>query len=496
MGMTGRISVRINKYIDGQEITYGVPVRVRPIVTRADDKGHAVRRTDQERSIIDLLAPVARSYGSSTELDIGDYDVEAVLPSGETLSSEVLISADQTSDVVLEGDSSPNEWRSWAQFAGSRRPSAIRLALERRRDAPSHWRKTPEFAVSVGTRAHDQDHRSPFDPSSWNDWFNYLRFRHDHRSEIGEGPELRLDGNSEGIEVFREGGDGSLPSRIRLRQYGPDVTMPRSVGRNRKFVTVGSAAGTRIFALPWPWPSAVDTFGSFFDIMAVEEQGVLLCDPVLLDTAFGGLIAYLNAGQIQLAAEVLKQAEQALFEKNDNPIGAAAGGYVLLSAPDKGRERDWPHWLQNLAKRFPAMPDALILRARWLLEHGEKGQFQEAHQLLIDAFKRGVPYFTTGVVWLIEGLRRTAVECAICQERLAVVRGVARSMDLSQAFTSFSLARPESKRSALTDLVSDAPSANAVSRYETTQLTGDIKARIENWESEPDAPLLLPLYER
>ncbi|MBB3772805.1 hypothetical protein FHS55_003426 [Angulomicrobium tetraedrale] len=495
MPATGSLQIRIPKFLDGQNIAYGVPVRVRPVILGEDGSGFF--RTDRSRKLIELLVPVGILQAGLTDpLPVGRYEVEAVLPSGEMLSEEAMVAADVITLIELHGEPSPNEWRSWAHFAGSRRPSSRRLAIEKIGRGITESGRAP-FAVSIGTQMRTGLDGTTFDPASWADWHTYLRFRFNHRYDLSEGPDLHLDSAPRGIHTEREGGYGGLPERIRLirKDYG----RPPWEDRERLFVTVASAVGTRVFSLPDPWSADYAPPGGFFDIMAVEEEGQLICDPIFIDTQIGSLIAYMNAGQIQLAADVFKLARQFLFEKNEDPVRAAAGGYVLLSgnAPDK--LGDWPQWLHNLATRFPHIPDGPILRARWLLEFGDgsEEQFRDAHDLLVEAVQRGIPLFTTGIVWLIEGLQRTSIDCPVCADMLGKIRGVARSMDLSQAFSSFSLAHPEGRKSAIRDPLFDLPQQTGIGDYETARVSQQFSADLERWSlSQETTPLLLPQYTR
>ena len=165
---------------------------------------------------------------------------------------------------------------------------------------------------------------------------------------------------------------------------------------------------------------------------------------------------------MDLASEILANASDALFAKFQNPLAAAVGGYVLLSSSPTDEKASWPDWLSNLAEYFPHLPDGLILRARWLLARNREENLEEAHQLLFESFNRGIPYFTTGVVWLIEGLEQTSIGCPICTEILRKVRGVARSMDLSQAFTSFSIGKPQTRDAEEPRPESDVPPGQAL----------------------------------
>jgi hypothetical protein len=457
------VSVRIDKYIDGDHVRFGVPVRFRPVI---DDHEKHTRPIDRSRELVTTIAPVSSNEydGASVSLAFGAYDVEAVLPSGEPLLKELSIGpatveqyVDAAIPVVLRGEDSPNEWRSWAHFSGATLASARQQADELLR-GPDY--PTTSFDVTIGSLAQSDD-SDGFDPSSWGAWFDYLEERHRRGPE--HAPNIQLAGRDDGLTVRTEGGYNGSPLRIMFTRdtfadFGFDAT---EIGARRTYTAITGQAGTRLFALPLPWGDSHNA--TPFEMLAFEDGRQLRCDPVLRDERWSGLVAYLNRGRVDLASEILKNARDALFEKSENPLAAAVGGYVLLSSPREGdREDGWPQWLDNLTHRFPRLPDGPILRARWLLSQNVEDHLIKAHQLLYDSVERGLPFFTTGVVWLIEGLEQTSIGCPTCIELLRKVRGVARAMDLSQAFTSFSIGKPQTRDAEETRPELDAPAGNAL----------------------------------
>lgn len=454
------VSVRVDKYIDGQHVDFGVPVRFRPVRQETET---GARRTDQSRKLVTTIAPVSM-YGSgvSVQLPAGKYDVEAVLPSGEQLSEEIDVQENDDENaatplnVVLRGEQSPNEWRSWSSFAGSPLASSRQVALETTKSALPFENN---FHVTTGSIV-QSDGVPGFDPSSWDAWFSFLSARHDRGSD--HSLDIRLSEDLVGLRahVYPGGGTAVQIQFVQdggLKWYAPDTTI---IGRHRAYAAITARAVTRVVALPWPWSTEVQELQpSPFELLAYEVQGQFHCDPVLRDERWAGLVAYFNRGRVDLAASILDSALGALMEKFENPLAAAIGGYVLLSTQHASEGATWPDWLQNLANRFPHIPDGPILRAHYLLSQRSDRSFEEAHRLLCDSVGRGIPFFTTGVVWLIQGLQRTTVRYPNSVALLEKVRGVARSMDLSQAFTSFSIARPTTREEEETSPLYRSPTA-------------------------------------
>lgn len=468
-----RVYVRVDKYLDGDAIRLGVPVRFRPIVVDTD--GRAARRTDRSREIITVIAPVSsrEDYAARAYLAPGEYEVEAVLPSGEQLSEELTVgpttaeNEDEVTRIVLRGEPSPNEWRSWGHYAGTALAPARSVDLNLYKTALRH---SAQLEVTVGSQARVQGLYN-FDPSSWTDWFHYLQQR------FLLGPKyalnIQLDGNESSLRVETQGGYDDAPLRIKfvLDDHRAWRSDRRLIGVKRTYAAISGVSGTRLVALPWPWGERLYYDGaSPFELLAAEDRNRLRCEPVLKDERWAGLVAYLNRGRVDLAGEILNSARDALFEKFQNPLAAAVGGYVLLSSDRRKRGESWPSWLDNLSRRFPHLPDGPILRARWLLAQNAEKNLKEAHDLLVESFHRGLPYFTTGVVWLIEGLEQTSIGCESCVNILRLVRGVARSMDLSQAFTSFSIAKPQTRSSEQTNPEFSAPPGVALEEPEASEV--------------------------
>lgn len=111
---------------------------------------------------------------------------------------------------------------------------------------------------------------------------------------------------------------------------------------------------------------------------------------------------YLAAGDVREAAQVItgREAQDLLYGKVANPLGAAAGGYVLLRLGELERAHDWT---DNLARWFEWLPDGAIIA-------GEKaarlGSHREALGWLLKVERRGLPVFTDGFSMLVSRLRQ------------------------------------------------------------------------------------------
>ena len=114
---------------------------------------------------------------------------------------------------------------------------------------------------------------------------------------------------------------------------------------------------------------------------------------------------FLATGEDQQAASLLirgREAENLLYEKYDDPVGAMIGGYVLLRLGELERTHNW---VDNLARspKFEWSPDGAVIA-------GEKAAMLGNHSLALNYFlkagKRGLPVFTDGFSILVSRLRQ------------------------------------------------------------------------------------------
>lgn len=426
------LRIRIEPRSDEPEMYPGLPVTIR-----------SVRSGTQRRLPPTTIAvPVSHGLTAFVDLDPAVYDLELVLPGGELVTEQVRI-ADGEVVTVLRAER--ERFRTGSFKGGWYNPLRYPALLPR--DVLWPTNSTSGFdqpEASLGRRVLNPATGEEFDPRHWAAWEAWLEGR---AAAASEGPvprvDLRLRGAPDDLALDR-GRDRQGVDTLLVRRAGS--THPEDVehvGARRPFIALKTSAGVRMTSLPWPWPAVIGEEDEVFMEIGWSEEGPRVAwAPSVQDPTLGGLLAYLGAGQVGRAGLLLRAAEEALFFKRRNPLGAAAGGYVRL-ATATGRERDeWPDWLDNLTRWFPHLPDAPILRARWLLAQRGAERLETVRELLLDAFDRGLPFFSAGVVWLIDGLRRLSVDCQTCRDRFAQVRGVARSMDLTQTYTTFDLRMP------------------------------------------------------
>jgi hypothetical protein len=130
-----------------------------------------------------------------------------------------------------------------------------------------------------------------------------------------------------------------------------------------------------------------------------------------------------------------------------NPFAAAAGGYILLTTQMDTEKRYWHGWIKNLMKWFPWIPDGAIQFGWFMLHKGQNaGDEAAARNALLTAYQRGLPLYSAGVRWLLDGLtlladqdREDGRHDAELLAALADVHAVARATDIQQPLTSIRL---------------------------------------------------------
>jgi hypothetical protein len=132
-------------------------------------------------------------------------------------------------------------------------------------------------------------------------------------------------------------------------------------------------------------------------------------DPIttvtIRDGSVGSALGYMTLGAHPTAELLFDQAREMLFMKMSNPLAAAAGGYVLLATEQGSEPKEWHQWVENLCNRFEWMPDGAILRGSLKLRHQQSdADVEEARSTLKTAYRRGLPFYSVGLQWLLDGL--------------------------------------------------------------------------------------------
>ena len=221
------------------------------------------------------------------------------------------------------------------------------------------------------------------------------------------------------------------------RDRGSGDYVPR-----RYLVSVQTGGPIEIACLPVPWESG--PYGRVPIEVLVRRQpnageAVLAMSPA--DPLTRSAIGYMGSGNLVNARLVFDRAKGMLFGKMMNPLSAAAGAYVLLATEHGPGEHEWHGWVKNLADRFKWLPDGQIQYGRLRLNRRQKeGDVKAARAAFFEAFERGIPFYSLGLKWLLEGLSLLAVAGdEDARKRLAAVQEVTWRANLQQPFTTIRL---------------------------------------------------------
>ncbi|GJH29073.1 hypothetical protein [Caballeronia novacaledonica] len=135
------------------------------------------------------------------------------------------------------------------------------------------------------------------------------------------------------------------------------------------------------------------------------------------DPDLGGLLDFLQQGDLSGSTRMLNNATELLYRKWQNPYASAAAGYVLVQAGQwQGENVNWTQWVLNLAHRYPSLTDGAILFTTLLLqgrsdtlknlnyEGGSKNRFRTAISAAFEAVRRGPPLYRHGLKMMATNL--------------------------------------------------------------------------------------------
>jgi hypothetical protein len=393
---------------------------------------------DSERSQRDVVLPIGdRVKPARFDVEPGRYVIEAALPSGRLLSHEVKVEAGQTVPVEFDATDSPNPDLSWQYILGN-----VESADVYHNDDPvpvpnSRSARTASPRLISGQVA---DQLSL--PGVWcsGEADNGIDFEDLLTLAEGE-PQWAFDRFTLAQWVDKDGevwpSIGNHPAAALFAftsETFPGLSPYRTGGR--RFLLVRTEVGRFMVTLPVPWLDLRSREESIVEVLVNGRQSPF-GNPVAVavrDSNVGAGLGYLASGALSRAAVLFGDVEQMLFGKMQNPLSAAAGAYVLVGTELSQVRTQWDDWIDNLDTRFPFMSDGAILRAiRRLRMAQTEDDLQAARKSLLHAAWRGVPIFTLGISWLIDGLSEFGYDHE-CQEALLRVRRLSWRVDMREAF--------------------------------------------------------------
>ena len=432
----------------------------------------AKARSGQPRGVRNLPVPAGdddKLY-SSVDLPDGRYLVELMLPSGRIVNREVTLVGGGSQKVSIEAGQSPHEWLALQHFQGNvgdRRRSKrgwVRRALRKggSRSAPRpEPAGTADLDLPAGNLAGSADdvrvHWCVASPAAgagldtWNLVHDTIRSQAGPQPAVmNVGDQLSTAGPPVVVEPLLQDDDAltyqffASGPRAFGAEYRPSGA---SFDGKRRYVLAHDGESASLMCAPVPWFDlhGAGTESAFEVLSPLRTAGTtaLVTDPEL-----GSLVGYLTSGALHSARVLVDLARDMLFHKISNPIGAMAGGYVMVATENERLPADWHGWLDHLCDWFPEIPDGAIIRAMHKLQHQQSDEDVDAALGgLLEAGRRGLPYYSLGMRWLLDGLTVFADDPSYAhrhqeiQPQLECVRMVARRTNYQQPFTSIELSR-------------------------------------------------------
>ncbi|WP_418961141.1 hypothetical protein [Streptomyces tritici] len=384
---------------------------------------------------------------TSYEVAPGRYVVSATLPSGLVLTEDAVAEAGRETVVDFVMTDSPYETHSWQYLMGNIEPESVYRSAASVPLAESVASRSMVAPVAGPDGALPE---TPFpDTTPLATWIGDAPPPHRSFASM-----LALDNDAVALGRFVAAGqprvlaapDVAGESVTPLYRFGPDgpVGAPGPPPGQRQFLVVEAGEAARLVTLPLPWgPYEVEVLVNLRQSPTGSAVAVTVRDPVC-----GAGLAYMAQGALDTAARLFTDVEGMLYSKAQNPLAAAAGAYVLIGTDHSGAQTYWDPWLERLADGFPWLADGAILRAVRLLRRVSGGGRQGAsaspaaarergrelaRAALIEAFDRGVPYYTLGLAWLVEGLSAFPDDPE-CARRLDEVRRLSWLADMREPF--------------------------------------------------------------
>ena len=460
-----KVKLRLIRFMDTNEFNdFGVLANIYPIPGGKKDKRKGQRDV--------ILFAGGNAQFVEIKLKPGRYLLEVILPSGETISEELALTLGENPDITLKGDDSPHEWLSMQHFLGNvSRAPRIKTADLRSPQKPRKRKKKgvlrnrtsssemsfishsltrvvsdevgrnpipqlPTFVMELGTLPRSLKENS----QTWSEWQTpeqhllapLIQATPNNKDERWQS--FRIDpGNFKGIfsQKYNQYTQNLRPAR------------PIMVARFEQKTVTGF--------LPMPWFN-VELERPVVIEVAVDKE-VSDIHLAIEDPMLGSMLGYMSSGALTSAAPFAKRAKDLLKEKVANPLGAATGAYVLLATEMDKEKKNWHQWIKNLMNWFPWISDGAILHGWHLINHQKSdADVEDAKHSFMEAYRRGIPYLTIGIQWLLRGLAlfehdpnyATDNEHETIQSMMRDIRRFSKNLNIKQPFITLERNEPDS----------------------------------------------------
>lgn len=423
------LNLRIHKYIDSDG---GPPPEVFATIYAVDPNSGRRRESKSLRELVPISTE-ARDF-RSLKVGAGHYLVEVAMPSGDLLSDQVSVPASGNAELVLQAEDSPHEWLGWQHLMGNvpavpTRTRTWRGVTGKPTDAAGgslEYLTTPlpDLIPSLTGDAWKALARLPKGPTSLVRALN----------TGGPTRTVPISMRDEHLAVYRMlHGNAAVSGATALQSALP-----------RDFIAVPQGETVELVSLPMPWYIGDGEREAVIEIIVQQTARYqdFSTSLTVRDDKLGVLLGYLSSGSLGAAREFADTATAMLYGKVRNPLAAAAGGYALVGTVVDSADHEWHQWVKNLCNWFEQIPDGAIQLAQLhLRRRRDAGDFDEAAKWLKVGYRRGVPFYSLGVRWLLEGLEKLSRFDPELEEMSEAVRAIAWRIHPQSAFTIIQLDR-------------------------------------------------------
>jgi hypothetical protein len=426
-----------------------------------------------------VALPVGDQAAGRVQVEPGTYMVEAILPSGVRIRRNVTVGSDRDHLIVFTAPTVEPASIS-ADPAGRRRdlrrlgrlgPDVDRSTTAR---APESPRRPPEVparlhAIPAGARWLPTVARIPNVDVRWIEhprpecWtfsaLDELIANDDGRASgagdltrrLSAGATMTLNKPPESVSGHRRRWTYSFLNGEPLGSIDLPPSPDAGTAR-RRFLLIHDERHVRLAVLPFPW---LDEDVPDVRVTVDVRDDSALRDPRMSsvprpDTPFrvsvhvdspeaAAALRYIASSSFVTAANFVR-VSGILDAELDRPLRtmlSATAAYTVLGADPSNDE------LSRLIARLSELtwlPDGAILRAALLLSAArDKVQLEEARSSLLEGYARGLPVFTRGLLWLLDGL--SSFDDDECVHKFAEVRRVASHADPNQNFVVLGMRR-------------------------------------------------------
>ncbi|MET8751940.1 hypothetical protein ABZW32_17835 [Streptomyces sp. NPDC004667] len=396
-----------------------------------------IRSADLTRaSQYDILIPCGGSPSPRPyPVGPGRYVVSASLPSGLVLTRSAVAVEGRETPVDFTMTDSPYETHAWQYLMGNIEPGAVYHGAA---PSPTAEPVAPRSTVAAASPPDGPVPGAAVDLTALATWIgdcpparcSFAAVLTLAQAPPGTPVAASIGSGGPGVPVEPFDAGGALTPLYRFGPAGPLGASGGPAGE-RQFLVVEAAGSVRLVTLPLPWGDAeVEVLVNLRQSPTGSAVSV-----AVRDADVGAGLAYLAQGALDTAARLFTDVESTLYSGLDNPLAAAAGCYVLIGTDHTPGETRWDPWLERLADGFPWLGDGAILRAVRLLRRsrGDRRDVRRGRDALIEAFDRGIPFYTLGLSWLVDGLAAFPEDPA-CARRLDEARRLSWLVDTREPF--------------------------------------------------------------